>query len=44
MASTLTIGAISDWDAPTTVNDVVVEQGYVETYKKLNWRKQVIVN
>ena len=38
MTSTLTIGAILDSDAPTTANEVVVEQGYVETNKKLNWR------
>ena len=41
--STLTIGAILDSDAPKTVSEVVVEQGYVETYKKLNWRMQVVV-
>ena len=34
--STMTIGAILDSDAPTIVNEVVVEQGYVETNKKLN--------
>ena len=42
-ATITTVAMTKESDAPTTVNEVVVEQGYVETYKKLNWRMQVVV-
>ena len=42
-ATITTVAMTKESDAPTTVNEVVVEQGYVETNKKLNWRMQVVV-
>ena len=42
-ATITTVAMTKHSDAPTIVNEVVVEQGYVETNKKLNWRMQVVV-